>query len=89
MNRSVDDFAKVITVGDMATIMGLLESNLGISFMYHALLPQQLEQHRLKELHLADFTITRTLSMVFQKQSYYEKQYQQLAAVIKQILAHQ
>lgn len=89
MNRSVDDFAKVITVGDMATIMGLLESNLGISFMYHALLPQQLEQYRLKELHLADFTITRTLSMVFQKQSYYEKQYQQLAAVIKQILAHQ
>ncbi|MFD1124006.1 LysR family transcriptional regulator [Lentilactobacillus raoultii] len=86
MNRSVTDFSKVITVGDMTTIIGLLESNLGISFMYRSLLPQQLANGQLIQLPLADFKITRTLSMVFQRQSYYEAQYRQMANIIKRLL---
>ncbi|MCI1923809.1 MAG: LysR family transcriptional regulator [Lentilactobacillus buchneri] len=87
VNHSVSDFSKIITIGDMSTIISLLQANMGISFMYRSLLTEKLSTHQLVQLPLTSFDITRTLSMVFQKQSYYETQYHQLADDIKTILA--
>ncbi len=84
-NRTVTDFSKMITIGDMMTIIKLLLADAGISFMYRSLILQELDDGTLVQLPLRGFQITRSLSMVFPHHAYYKKEYQQLAQLLKQL----
>lgn len=85
-NHSVADFRKAITVGDMATIIRLIEENVGISFMYRSLAMPAIASGKLISLPLENFDISRTLSMVFPHHAYFETQYQKLAKSIQTIV---
>lgn len=85
-NYNTADFRRVITVGDMLTIIKMLTANMGISFLYRSLVSNNLDNRTLIQLPVTDFNIERELSMVFLHHSFYESQYHALAAQIHHTL---
>ena len=63
------DFHRVIEVGDPATIIGMLKQGCGVSFMYRALVTDQLAQGELSEASAACLRSEHLLSAVYLKGS--------------------
>lgn len=63
------DFRRVIEVGNPATIIEMLEQGCGVSFMYRALVADQLASGRLSEGHAPSLRSEHLLSAVYLKGS--------------------
>lgn len=64
------DFYRIIEVGDSATIIGMLRQGCGASFMYRALVTDQLARGELSEARAACLRPEHLLSAVYLKGSF-------------------
>lgn len=86
MNYDLDDFAKVISIGDIVTIQQLLSENVGISFMYESAVNSLPQYFHLSTFELADFDINHELSLVYIPGTPKEKTFAKIAEQISDIL---
>lgn len=87
-NMSLQDFDKVIEIGNMGAIKSLVSYGCGISFMYKAAVKKELEKGILKEIKLRDYHVDHDFSFVWLKSSFFEKEYEiifdKLRSAVKQ-----
>lgn len=77
-NLSIDYFEHVIEIGNMGAIKSMLSYNCGISFLYEAAVSQELKNKVLRKILLKDFAVTHDFSFVWQKDSFFEKDYREI-----------
>lgn len=68
-NLNVEDFKRIIEIGNMNAIKEMCHHNMGITFMYREAVKKELAAGYLKELTINDFSITHPFSFVFLKNS--------------------
>lgn len=73
--QSVDKFAGVLEVSNMETIRKLVMAECGISFLYKAVVEEDLELERIFEIPVEDFGIQREFNFVYLKNSIFSKKY--------------
>lgn len=71
----VRDFIHFTEVGNMHTIIGLLERDAGISFLYKIAVTKELQQGILQEIPLADFSMKHDFDFIWEKGSIYTEKY--------------
>ncbi|WP_283678039.1 LysR family transcriptional regulator [Lentilactobacillus sp. Marseille-Q4993] len=88
-NHHLDDFFKVIAVGDIRTLQQLLNNNQGISFMYQSAINSLPKQFNLKTFKLVGFDITHDLNIVYLPNSPKISEVERFANLIRPILSNQ
>lgn len=71
LNLSIEDFDGVMEVGGMNAIKSLVESHLGISFLYEVAVKKELEAGSLKKIPLKNFDISHKFAFVWNKETQY------------------
>ena len=72
---AVSDFIHYTEVENMHTIIGLLERDCGISFLYQIAAEEQIKNHSLKEICLNDFNMEYKFDFIWEKGSIYSEEY--------------
>ncbi|ANK60717.1 LysR family transcriptional regulator [Loigolactobacillus backii] len=78
-NYQINEFNQQIEIANPTTIIELLKSDVGISFMYKSLIKSELDKSTLVELPLDGFKITHPINLIFLKESYFAKYYTEIA----------
>ena len=71
----IRDFIHFMEVGNMHTIIGLLERDSGISFLYKIAVAKELQRGILQEIPLADFAMKHDFDFIWEKGSIYTEKY--------------
>lgn len=74
-NQSVEKFAGTIEVSNMGAIRKLVMSDCGISFLYEAVVEEELRTGKLYEIPIEDFQIRREFNLVYLKNSIFSQKY--------------
>lgn len=74
-SQSVDKFDGTLEVSNMGAIRKLVMENCGISFLYKAVVEEELRAGRLFELSIEDFRIQREFNFVYLKNSIFSEKY--------------
>lgn len=77
-NLSIDYFDHVIEIGNMSAIKSMLAYNCGVSFLYEAAVSQEINNKILRKISLKDFTLNHDFSFVWQKDSFFERDYREI-----------
>lgn len=72
------DFSHFIEVENMHTITALLKEDCGISFLYKIAVKEELQNGRLREIKLRDFSMQHDLDFIWEKGSIYAGQYRRI-----------
>ncbi len=75
-NMSVLDFAHLVEVENIHTIVSLLCEDCGISFLYKSAVEQEISAGKLRQIPLTDFTISHDFCFIWNKGSIFSKEYQ-------------
>ncbi len=67
----------MLELGSSTGIIKLLEAT-GVSFMYQSLVQAELESKKLALLKIQGLDLTRPISLVYAKDSFFENEYRQL-----------
>lgn len=76
-NVHKEDFQQVVELGSSAGIINLLQ-HIGISFMYRSLIEDKIKTGILTPLQVKGLDITRPISLVYAKDSFFEDEYRAL-----------
>jgi DNA-binding transcriptional LysR family regulator len=76
-NIRQEDFTQVLELGSSTGTINLLK-NTGVSFMYQSLIEQELQTNQLALLNVRGLDLTRPISLVYAKDSFFENEYRQL-----------
>ncbi len=68
------DFSSSLEVGNMHTIIRLLQNDCGISFLYRIAAEKELAQGIIREIPLQDFQVTHCFDFIWEKGSIYSAQ---------------
>ncbi len=82
-NLVFQDFRHCIEIGGMNAIKEMVASGYGISFLYEAAVTKELKDGMLEEIKLKDFQVTHNFSLVWNKGSIFEKNYQEVCGIFK------
>ncbi|MDC2829364.1 LysR family transcriptional regulator [Limosilactobacillus mucosae] len=82
---ALTDFKQIIEIGSPATIITLLKDGVGISFMYRALVEDDLQSGKLFEWDLNELSIRHALYLVTAKNSFFKDQRHQLVKICRQV----
>ena len=74
-NRSIDEFAERIVIGNMNAIKALVSRGIGITFLYLDAVDKELADGSLARIDLDGFEVKRDYHFVFLKGSHFEKEY--------------
>lgn len=74
-NQSVDKFDTTLEVSNMGTIRKLVMAECGISFLYKAVVEEELRKGTLYEIPIEDFQIWREFNFVYLKNSIFSQKY--------------
>lgn len=74
-NQSVDKFTATLEVSNMGAIRKLVMSDCGISFLYKAVVEEELRAGKLYEIPIEDFQIQREFNFVYLKNSIFSQKY--------------
>ncbi len=74
-NYSFNSFDKIIEMGNFKTIKELVRRDVGISFVYDAVVKREFEQGILKKINIKDFTHSHDINFVCLKNTYYLESY--------------
>lgn len=83
-NITLEDFTQKIEIPNPSTIIQVLKSGLGFSFLYRSLVEEELKKGELFEIPLQDLEISHPIHFVFLKDSYFAKDYEALALKLKE-----
>lgn len=75
LNVSTSDFASLIEVENIHTIVKLVEADCGIAFLYKSAVRDELERGRIKEIQLDDFKVSHDFTFIWNKNSVFSKEY--------------
>ncbi len=68
-NIFIENFSKIIEIGNMEVIKQLVKRDLGITFLYRAAAKKELEQGEMKQLKIKDLDAYHEFNFVFPKNS--------------------
>lgn len=74
-NLNICNFKKVNQIGDMNAIKEMVESGMGVTFLYEKAVREELENRSLEKLNIKDFNIKREFNFIFLKNSFYGQEY--------------
>lgn len=74
-NQSLDKFAATLEVSNMGAIRKLVMSDCGISFLYKAVVEEELRTEKIYEIPIEDFQIRREFNFVYLKNSIFSQKY--------------
>lgn len=80
---SISDFVHYTEVENMHTIIGLLERDCGISFLYKIAVEKLLEHHMLEEIKLKDFQMEHEFDFLWEKGSAYSELFREICEEMK------
>lgn len=72
---SIDSFAKTIEIGSMQTLIQLLLTDNGISFLYEAAVSPEIGKGTLVEIELDDFNVFHDFNFIWNKDSSFSDEY--------------
>lgn len=75
---TLNDFANIITIGNMNTIKELVTADRGITFLYKTAVKKELEDGVLREIELPSPSITHEISIVWKKNNLFDSSFEQL-----------
>lgn len=78
----VTDFIHTSLIENMHTIIGLLQRDCGITFLYRLAVKDELERGTLKEIPLKNFSMQHDFNFIWEKGSIYSTQYEALCSEI-------
>ncbi len=82
---TIDQFSKLIEIGNISAIKDLVMSGLGIAFLYKATVKKELEAGTLCEITINNFSHMREFSFVYLKNSYFAHEYLEYFEILKNI----
>lgn len=74
-NTSMENFDKIIEIGNINIIKQLVEDNMGVSFLYKEAVEGELENKTLNKISIKDFDVIREFNFVFLKGSLHYEEY--------------
>ena len=74
----IDCFASILEVTNMNAIRILTEEDCGITFLYESVVHDSLRCGKIRQIPLKNFHITHNISFIWQKNSLFSNQYQEL-----------
>lgn len=83
-NITLEDFPQKIEIPNPSTIIQVLKSGLGFSFLYRSLVEEELKSNELFEIPLQGLEISHPIHFVFLKNSYFTKEYETFALRLKE-----
>lgn len=78
-NIDIKDFANIIEINNMRSIVEMLKADCGISFIFESCVKKELEEGVLRVIKLEDFNLVHDLSIVARKNSIFIDLYLQIA----------
>lgn len=82
-NMSISDFAHLVEVENIHTIVSLLCQDCGISFLYKAAVEQELNAGILQQIPLSDFSVQHDFTGIWNKDSIFSEEYAQVFEALK------
>lgn len=82
-NLEIEDFSYITEIGGMNAIKSLVESGLGITFLYEAAVKKELEKGILREIKLEDFQVSHDFAFIWNKGSTFSENYQEICEILK------
>lgn len=82
-NMSIRDFAHIIEVENIHTIVSLLLHDCGISFLYKAAVENEIHAGRLCQIPLSDFMVKHDFTFLWNKNSIFSKEYEEIFQELK------
>lgn len=83
-NIEMSDFASIVEVENVHTIVSLMTKDCGISFLYEAAVHNEIEQGILKPIPLRSFHMTHDFTFLWNKGSAFSEEYQQICNELKE-----
>ena len=85
-NAQLSDFRQTLALSSPTAIIELLKQGVGISFMYRALVANELARGALFELPLAGFPLEHPLNLIYLKESSFAAEFGPLVATAREVL---
>lgn len=85
-NLSPSDFSHTIEIGSIPMILQLLKKDYGITFLYKTAIQEELQKGILKEIHIDDFHVYHDFTCLWNKESIFSKEYEQIFNEIQQLI---
>lgn len=85
-NASLDDFAHMLELNSPTSIIGILREGVGISFMYRALVQEELDAGELHELDVTGFPLRHPINLIYLKGNSFADHFVPLAEAAKETL---
>jgi LysR family transcriptional regulator, transcriptional activator of the cysJI operon len=82
-NLEIEDFRYTVEIGGMNAIKSLVESGLGITFLYEAAVKKELEKGTLREIKLEDFQVSHDFAFIWNKGSIFSENYHEICEILK------
>lgn len=82
-NMSIRDFAHIIEVENIHTIVSLLLHDCGIAFLYKAAVEEEIRSRRLCQIPLSDFMAKHDFTFLWNKNSIFSKEYEEIFQELK------
>lgn len=74
-NLKMDNFKEIIQIGNINAIKEMVESDLGITFLYEKAVEKEIREKELEEIKIENFNIRREFNFIFLKESYFYEEY--------------
>ncbi len=74
-NTTMENFDKIIEIGNINIIKQLVKDNMGVSFLYKEAVEDELKNKTLNKISITDFDVMREFNFVFLKGSLHYKEY--------------
>ena len=87
-NAQLSDFRQTLALSSPTAIIELLKQGVGISFMYRALVANELARGALFELPLAGFPLEHPLNLIYLKESSFAAEFGPLVATAREVLGN-
>ena len=82
-NMSIRDFAHIIEVENIHTIVSLLRHDCGIAFLYKAAVEEEIRSGVLRQIPLSDFMVKHDFTFLWNKNSIFSKEYEEIFEELK------
>lgn len=82
-NYGIGNFARRTEINSICTIMGMLRENGGISFLYETAAREDIENGRLAEIRLSDFSVQHDFCFLWDRRSIFAGQYRKISEELR------
>lgn len=85
-NANLNDFKQSLALSSPLAIIESVKQGIGISFMYRALVEEELDEQRLFEVDLPGFPLQHPLNVIYLKDNTFADEFQEISQLASQVL---